>query len=554
MKDEKVFTLVDELLAEQQTLSAVETFSRLHDRDVLPAMARHYKALLPAAPPGPGEQYAFEVNLDACTGCKACVSACHSLNGLDDDEAWRDVGLLLGGQRNDAYQQVVTTACHHCADPGCMNGCPVGAYEKEADTGIVRHLDDQCIGCQYCVLKCPYDVPKYSERLGIVRKCDMCVGRLREGEAPACVQACPTSAISIRVVKKEDLTFTANTTMLPGAFDSSYTKPSTLYRTTKTMPKNTKPADAKALRLEHAHWPLVWMMVLTQMSAGMFAVQAALTATGVLPLLPLVVYAATAVLLVGLSVSVLHLGRPLGAWRFFIGLRTSWMSREILGFSLFAGAAQAACAVVFVQQYAELVKLLPSGAAVFLGSHVTPLVNQWLSPYATPLLTVAVVAGAGLVGLAGVFTSVMIYVDTHRPFWNAGLTNGKFFGTSLLLGLTAVGAFGTDKLVLVAALVVRVLMFAWENAMIREAFDNETSPWHASARVLKLKLDSLMNVRDGMFLLFLMMSIPALAMSGVAVSFWGCGMLLAAIAAQIMERCVFFVASMGPRMTGGYKA
>ena len=45
-----------------------------------------------------------------------------------------------------------------------MNGCPVGAYEKDADTGIVRHLDDQCIGCSYCILKCPYDVPKYSKK------------------------------------------------------------------------------------------------------------------------------------------------------------------------------------------------------------------------------------------------------------------------------------------------------------------------------------------------------------------------------------------------------
>ena len=519
MRDERVFTLVDELLAEQQTLSAVDRFSRLHDRDALPAMAGHYKALLPASPPGPGEQYAFEVNLDACTGCKACVSACHALNGLDDDEAWRDVGLLLGGQRNDAYQQVVTTACHHCADPGCMNGCPVGAYEKEKDTGIVRHLDDQCIGCQYCVLKCPYDVPKYSDRLGIVRKCDMCVGRLREGEAPACVQACPTSAISIRVVKKEALTFTANTHMLPGAFDSSYTKPSTLYRTTKVMPKNTRPADAKALRLEHAHWPLVWMMVLTQMSAGLFAAQATLAAAGVLPILPLLVYGAAAVLLAGLTVSVFHLGRPLGAWRFFIGLRTSWLSREILGFSLFAGAAQAAC------------------AALFFGlSHV-----------------LALVALTAVIGLAAVFTSVMIYVDTRRPFWNLGLTNGKFFGTALLLGLTGAGAAGMDKRVLVAALLVRTALFGWEHAENRAALHDDESPWHASARVLKLKLDAVMNARDGVYLLFVMMSIAALSMSGRAVGLWGAGMLLAAFVSQVMERYTFFAAAMGPRMTGGYK-
>ena len=52
------------------------------------------------------------------------------------------------------------------------------AYEKDPVTGIVRHLDDQCIGCSYCILKCPYDVPKYSRARGIVRKCDMCHSRL----------------------------------------------------------------------------------------------------------------------------------------------------------------------------------------------------------------------------------------------------------------------------------------------------------------------------------------------------------------------------------------
>src|SRR6266566_3266557 len=87
-----------------------------------------------------------------------------------------------------------------CLEPACMHGCPVGAYEKDALTGIVRHLDDQCIGCRYCMLTCPYEVPQYCVRKGIVRKCDMCADRLAESEAPACVQACPNEAIAIRIV------------------------------------------------------------------------------------------------------------------------------------------------------------------------------------------------------------------------------------------------------------------------------------------------------------------------------------------------------------------
>src|SRR5918993_1457956 len=84
----------------------------------------------PPSRPLPGEQYAFEVDLDSCTGCKSCVAACHSLNGLDDDETWRDVGMLVGDVYVP-YQQTVTTACHHCVDPACANGCPVLAYEKD---------------------------------------------------------------------------------------------------------------------------------------------------------------------------------------------------------------------------------------------------------------------------------------------------------------------------------------------------------------------------------------------------------------------------------------
>src|SRR5262249_26835112 len=116
---------LERALADQQTLTAVERFSRAHDADTLPANAKYYRNLLTASAPAAGQQYAFEVDLDACTGCKACVTGCHNLNGLDDGEVWRTVGLLHGGSAAAPAQQTVTTACHHCVEPACLQGCPV---------------------------------------------------------------------------------------------------------------------------------------------------------------------------------------------------------------------------------------------------------------------------------------------------------------------------------------------------------------------------------------------------------------------------------------------
>src|ERR1041384_4546652 len=99
-------TLIDALLTEQRELSAVEIFSRAHDRHQIPTA--RYRNLLPASAPTPGQQLAFEVDLDQCSGCKACVTACHSLNGLDDNEVWRSVGLLHAAEDNSALQKTVT--------------------------------------------------------------------------------------------------------------------------------------------------------------------------------------------------------------------------------------------------------------------------------------------------------------------------------------------------------------------------------------------------------------------------------------------------------------
>ena len=93
---ESVETLVDVFLAEQRQLTAVEQFAQRHADTSAPLLEPHYRELMPLSAPRPGEQYAFEVDLDRCSSCKACVSACHSMNGLDDGESWREVTLLLG--------------------------------------------------------------------------------------------------------------------------------------------------------------------------------------------------------------------------------------------------------------------------------------------------------------------------------------------------------------------------------------------------------------------------------------------------------------------------
>jgi formate dehydrogenase iron-sulfur subunit len=139
--------LLEQLLQDQQQMTVVANFAQQHERHALPMQAKFYRDLIPLTTPKPGEQLAFEVDLDACSGCKACVAACHNLNGLEEDEIWRSVGLLSGGSVQLPVIQHVTSACHHCIEPACLQGCPVNAYEKDPITGIVRHLDDQCIGC-----------------------------------------------------------------------------------------------------------------------------------------------------------------------------------------------------------------------------------------------------------------------------------------------------------------------------------------------------------------------------------------------------------------------
>ena len=422
-------SLVDLLLEEQRTLSAVDVFSAAHDET--PEAKGRYESLIPSGLPGAGEQLSFRVDLDACTGCKACVTACHNLNGLEPDETWRKVGLVETGATNESVgrQQTVTTACHHCAEPGCLEGCPVQAYEKDPTTGIVRHLDDQCIGCRYCQLMCPYDVPTWSDRLGIVRKCDMCHARLAEGEAPACVQGCPNGAISISIVEVAPTLSSAaesgDVALLPvveGAMPpSEWTSPTTRYVSTREAAIGVDAADAIHVEPNSAHMPLAIMLVLTQAAIGATwgdVVLETLGAGGASAASVVVPTLALGVALPGLAASIAHLGRPQWAFRAILGLRTSWMSREIVVLGAFAGALATLAGVAWIDA-AALGEASPVGRVASLTR--TPL--SW---------------STALLGALGLFCSAQIYAATRRPFWTLGRTSLRFAGSAVWAGVAAV--------------------------------------------------------------------------------------------------------------------
>ena len=542
-----------DLLREQQTMTPIERFSQSHEANGHPAGDRYYRDLVPSGLPGPAEQYAFEVDLDACSGCKACVAACHNLNGLEEEETWRDVGLMVGGTDQLPVLQHVTTACHHCIEPACADGCPVEAYEKDPVTGIVRHLDDQCIGCQYCMLKCPYDVPVYSKSKGIVRKCDMCHQRLAVGEAPACVQSCPNQAIRIRVVSKQLVRDESEAhTFLPGAPDPSYTLPTTAYKSARVFPRNTLPADYFRVQPGKGHLPLVVMLVLTQMSVGAFAVEHLTYSYSTntyadigTAARPWHLIAALSLGLAGLVASIFHLGRPLYAYRALLGLRTSWLSREILAFTIFAGAATAYAAVAWFD-----------------------VLTAWQRALGT---------AAALSGLAAVMCSVMIYVDTRRPLWTPVATTTRFLLTGLVLGLPVVllislctaaltpdltVAIVLDRLgrtlcrLLIGAEVTKLLV---EISVLLHLGSRQYTPRKRSALLLTGELSMVMlrrvffGVVGGIALPAVILAENLLTPGGYEPLFVGAiGLLMLGmlIVAELHERYLFFTASVAPRMPG----
>jgi len=167
------------------------------------------KAIASDEPAASGETEFQGVLIDTtrCVGCRSCEWACAEANGLpepiDDDSVYeqeRDPSetslTVVNFYDVDGAEVTAKRQCMHCNQPACASACLTRAMYKTKE-GPVIWRESKCMGCRFCMVSCPYDIPKfeYNSANPRIRKCTMCWDRVSKGGIPACVEACPAEAL-----------------------------------------------------------------------------------------------------------------------------------------------------------------------------------------------------------------------------------------------------------------------------------------------------------------------------------------------------------------------
>jgi formate dehydrogenase iron-sulfur subunit len=156
-----------------------------------------------------------------CVGCRTCEAACNQVNDLPaPDQPFTDLSVLNEKRRTTEKTYTVVNKydipgktsplfgkiqCNHCLEPACASACFVRAFQK-TETGAVTYDPSVCVGCRYCMIACPFEIPAYEYNEPLtprVMKCTMCYPRISQGQLPGCVEACPMEALTFG--KREDL-------------------------------------------------------------------------------------------------------------------------------------------------------------------------------------------------------------------------------------------------------------------------------------------------------------------------------------------------------------
>jgi anaerobic dimethyl sulfoxide reductase subunit B (iron-sulfur subunit) len=139
-------------------------------------------------------QLGFYVDAERCVQCQACEVACKGANNVELGLKWRRVINVWIGEYPRLTDRNLSVSCQHCAEPACLEVCPVGAITKREKDGIVLVDRETCIGCRSCAAACIYHAPQFGAD-GTMQKCILCHGRVDGGEEPACVATCPGEAL-----------------------------------------------------------------------------------------------------------------------------------------------------------------------------------------------------------------------------------------------------------------------------------------------------------------------------------------------------------------------
>jgi formate dehydrogenase iron-sulfur subunit len=152
------------------------------------------------------------IDLTRCMGCRGCQVACKqwneratretSLNGnftnpkQMSSDCFTHIRFIENEKNGVPVWSFVKDQCLHCNVPACVSACPVEALKK-TETGPVVYDYDRCIGCRYCMVACPFQIPKYEwdKILPWVQKCSFCSERIKDGLEPACIKVCPTETM-----------------------------------------------------------------------------------------------------------------------------------------------------------------------------------------------------------------------------------------------------------------------------------------------------------------------------------------------------------------------
>lgn len=277
----------------------------------------------------------FIFDKNKCVGCEACVVACINENGFQEPENWRNIHSSNPMKLPGIPLFHLSMSCNHCEDAVCMENCPALAYSRSPITGAILHSAEACIGCKYCTWNCPYDAPKYNPTYGIINKCNLCESRLIENQKPACVSLCPTGALdfSFEDIDKSSITTSINIPVK--------TQPSILIK--ERIKESGPKIDPSLFESVEIPEPIAvnskisavkeWALVLFTF---LVSVMVAITSLNILS--PQSLSIKITFLTIGAiaaALSMFHLGKPFRAWRALLNIKKSWLSREILFFSLF---------------------------------------------------------------------------------------------------------------------------------------------------------------------------------------------------------------------------